>query len=85
MDNVRLMLDMHLVHGDLSAFNILYWEGEIAIIDFPQVVGARSNPNARMLLERDIKRVCDYFGRYGVRADASRLTRDLWLPYMGEQ
>lgn len=85
MDNVRLMLDMHLVHGDLSAFNILYWEGEIAIIDFPQVVGARSNPNARMLLERDVKRVCDYFRRYGVRADPPRLVRDLWLPYMGEQ
>lgn len=84
MDNVQLMLDMHLVHGDLSAFNILYWEGEIAIIDFPQVVGARSNPNARMLLERDVKRVCDYFGRYGVRADPTRLVRDLWLPYMGE-
>lgn len=85
MDNVRLMLDMHLVHGDLSAFNILYWEGEIAIIDFPQVVGARSNPNARMLLERDVKRVCDYFRRYGVHADPPRLVRDLWLPYMGEQ
>ena len=85
MDNVQLMLDMHLVHGDLSAFNILYWEGEIAIIDFPQVVGARSNPNAKMLLQRDVKRVCDYFSRYGVRADPSRLARDLWLPYMGEQ
>ena len=83
MDNVRLMLDNHYVHGDLSAFNILYWQGEIAIIDFPQVVDARINPNAHVLLRRDVKRVCDYFSRFGVRVDPESIVRDLWIPYMG--
>lgn len=83
MDNVRIMLDNHFVHGDLSAFNILYWEGDICIIDFPQVVNARNNPNAQMLLRRDIKRVCDYFARYKVRANPDQILRDLWEPYMG--
>jgi RIO kinase 1 len=83
MENVALMLDNHYVHGDLSAYNILYWEGEITIIDFPQMVEARINPYAFELLSRDIKRVCDYFGRFGVEADPQELTLDLWQPYMG--
>lgn len=83
VDNVALMLDNHLVHGDLSAYNILYWEGEITIIDFPQMVEARHNPHAFSLLQRDIQRVCDYFDRHGVRSDPQKLTLDLWQPYMG--
>jgi RIO kinase 1 len=83
IDNVRLMLDNHFVHGDLSAFNILYWQGEIFIIDFPQVVGARNNPHAYTLLKRDIQRVSDYFARYGVWSDPDRLAREMWEPYMG--
>lgn len=83
MHNVSLMLDHHYVHGDLSAYNILYWEGQITIIDFPQLVEARHNPHAFELLQRDITRVCDYFGRFGVRADAGEITLNLWQPYMG--
>ncbi len=83
MDNVQLMLENHCVHGDLSAYNILYWEGDIWIIDFPQVVDARSNPNAQMLLKRDVQRVCDYFARFKVQSDPAQIVRDLWLPYMG--
>lgn len=83
MDNVALMLDLHFVHGDLSAYNILYWEGDIVIIDFPQLVEARHNPHAFTLLQRDIQRVCDYFANFGVDADPLQLTLDLWQPYMG--
>jgi serine/threonine-protein kinase RIO1 len=35
-----------------------------------------------MLLQRDIENVCRYFARYGIRADASALTGDLWTRYM---
>ena len=84
MDNVQLMLSHHLVHGDLSAYNILYWDGTVVIIDFPQMVDARVNPHAYELLQRDVTRVCAYFARFGVRADAEELTRGLWLPYMGD-
>jgi RIO kinase 1 len=83
MDNVALMLDHHHVHGDLSAYNILYWNGRLTLIDFPQMVEARHNPYAFDLLQRDITRICDYFARYGVAADPVRLTLDLWQPYMG--
>ena len=83
MDNVALMLDHHHVHGDLSAYNILYWNGRVTLIDFPQMVEARHNPNAFELLKRDVTRVCEYFAKYGVVADPVQLTLDLWEPYMG--
>lgn len=83
MDNVALMLDNHLIHGDLSAYNILYWDGAIYLIDFPQMVEARHNPHAYELLERDITRVCDYFAGYGLKSNPVALTRSLWDPYMG--
>ena len=83
MGDVALMLDHHHVHGDLSAYNILYWNGRLTIIDFPQMVEARHNPHAFELLLRDITRVCEYFAKYGVKADPLTLALDLWKPYMG--
>jgi RIO kinase 1 len=84
IENIKLMLTRHYVHGDLSAYNILYWEGQIFIIDFPQLVDARTNRNGFTFLERDIRRVCEYFGRFGVESDPVSLTNDLWQDYMGE-
>jgi RIO kinase 1 len=81
MKNIKLMLSRHYIHGDLSAYNILYWDGQITIIDFPQLVDARANNNALMLLERDIRRICEYFARNGVTADPVSLTTDLWEEY----
>src|SRR5207302_850564 len=69
MRNIRLMLDFGYVHGDLSAFNILYWEGQITLIDFPQVADVDKNSQAHFILQRDVTRVCEYFQRVGVRCD----------------
>ena len=82
LDNVKLMLTHHYVHGDLSAYNILYWAGQIFIIDFPQLVNVRTNRNAQIFLERDIRRVCEYFDRFGLETDPASLTIDLWQDYM---
>lgn len=82
VENIRLMLTNHYIHGDLSAYNILYWDGEISIIDFPQLVDARKNRNALMLLERDVRRVCQYFERYDVRTNSDQISGDLWREYM---
>ncbi len=93
--NIRLMLDYGRVHADLSAYNILYWQGAITLIDFPQVVnsrvskdthivGARVNPDAAPILERDIRRVCEYFTGQGVRCDAQALFAEMWSQYVRE-
>jgi RIO kinase 1 len=80
--NVHLMLQNGMVHGDLSAYNILYWEGAITVIDLPQVVNIHSNRNASAMLKRDIQRVCDYFAGYGLDCDAQAVAYDLWRQYL---
>ena len=78
--NVELMLRHGFVHGDLSAYNILYHDGAITLIDFPQVVKAEANPNAPDIFERDVTRVCDYFARQGLEAAQSpeRIALRMW-------
>jgi RIO kinase 1 len=78
LKNVDLLLADGWVHGDLSAYNILYWQGQIALIDFPQVVPARDNRNAYALFERDLTRLCGYFISQGLSLHPRRLAADLW-------
>lgn len=82
MRNVELLLANGRIHGDLSAYNILYWEEQPVLIDFPQVVDCDSNPDAFTIFERDVQRVCDYFARQGVPCDAAFITNDLWERYV---
>jgi len=79
--NVDQMLAQHRVHGDLSAYNILYWEGKISLIDFPQAIDPDENRNAYRIFARDISRTCEYFSRQGVPTNASRLASDLWTAH----
>jgi len=80
--HVELMLANNRIHGDLSPYNVLYWQGQATVIDFPQAVVALNNRNAFALLRRDIQRLVQYFARYGVRADANDLAGDLWERFM---
>ncbi len=82
MWNIDLMLQNDAIHGDLSAYNILYWEGDITIIDFPQVTNPHTNSNARFILERDITRVCEYFQSQGVRSNPGRILDQFWKRYL---
>lgn len=80
--NVELWLAHSVVHADLSPFNILYWQGAVTVIDFPQAIDARVNPNAYSLLLRDVSNVWRYFARYGVQADPERLAGWLWRRFV---
>jgi RIO kinase 1 len=81
LENVARCLALHCVHGDLSPYNILYWEGAPWLIDFPQAVDPRFNPNAYALLQRDVANVCRAFVRYGVARDAPAIAAGLWARY----
>ena len=83
LDNIKLMLANNVVHGDLSAFNILYHQEQARIIDFPQAMNPFGNPNAFKFYCRDVERVCDYFERYGIDPDPLGLAQSMWQEVMG--
>jgi RIO kinase 1 len=85
MRDIELLLGCHVIHGDLSAYNILYFQGDAIVIDFAQAVDPRYGEASYTLLARDVERVCRYFARYGVEADAAGIAADLWVRYqLGE-
>ena len=81
--NIELWLSRDRIHGDLSAYNILYRPGAVTIIDFAQALDPRHNPAVYPLFERDVERVCRYFARYGVVADPGALASEIWLRQQG--
>ena len=81
LHNVDLMLEHRCIHGDLSAYNLLYWNGDIALIDFPQVVSPDVNPAAWRIFLRDITRICQYFSSQGLPTDSQKLAADLWTSH----
>jgi RIO kinase 1 len=80
--NIELLLGLGWVHGDLSAYNMLYHRGRVVLIDFPQVVDCQNNAKARSIFDRDIERVTQYFGAAGVNTDHRRLAQQLWSKYV---
>ncbi|MHA1960249.1 MAG: RIO1 family regulatory kinase/ATPase domain-containing protein [Candidatus Thorarchaeota archaeon] len=70
--------DVQYVHGDLSAYNILWWHGHPWIIDVPQAyrVGPWADMNVvKNLLRRDIWNVLSFFKKHGVTRDADEVLR----------
>ncbi len=84
MHDLEVCLACGRIHGDLSEYNILYWQGAVILIDFAQAVDPGYNQHAGFtLFLRDIERVCRYFSRCGVSADAVALAADMWTRYRG--
>jgi len=81
--DIELALKHGRIHGDLSAYNILYWQGSVMLIDFAQAVDPYHNSDVFSLLARDVERTCQYFARYGVKHDARELARRIWSRNMG--
>jgi len=79
LGNVERLLANNRIHGDLSPFNVLYWDGEPKLIDFPQAVDPRMNGQSYALLYRDIDNLCRHFSsRYGVEKGATRIAGEMW-------
>lgn len=60
----RMFRVARLVHGDLSEYNMLYWKGEVIIIDVSQSV-EDDHPMALDFLCRDCHNVNSFFRRSG--------------------
>jgi RIO kinase 1 len=81
LHNMDLMLSHSRVHGDLSAYNLLFWQGNITFIDFPQAINPNRNPNAYPIFQRDMRRICEYFRKQGVDSDPLPLAEDMWVSH----
>ncbi len=64
IDTTKKFLSLGVVHADLSPYNILWWEHTPYIIDFPQTIDVKQNPNVEQLLRRDVDNVAMYFKKY---------------------
>jgi len=62
----------NLVHGDVSAYNVLYFKNKCYLIDLGQGVLVE-HPNSLDFLKRDIKNVVNYFNKYHIQADAKEI------------
>jgi RIO kinase 1 len=77
VDNLRILAAASIVHADLSPFNLLWWQGRICLIDFPQSTDLMLNPQGFDLMHRDVVRVCEWFKRKGLSCDPDEVFADL--------
>jgi RIO kinase 1 len=70
-------------HGDLSAYNLLVLDGELVMIDLPQLVDVVSNPQGRSFLERDVRTVATWFASRGLLDGAADGVVELLLAEAG--
>jgi len=73
VQNLKLIVRSGRVHGDYSTFNILWHNEKAIVIDFPQVMEFKNNPNANAFLERDARSLCKSFRKQGVTADEVKI------------
>lgn len=77
LDILVKFLELGKVHGDFSTYNLLWWQGRVVAIDFPQVVSIEENSHAGMLLERDVISLCTTFKRHRIYADPQEVLRSV--------
>jgi RIO kinase 1 len=77
VQNLKLIVKSGRVHGDYSAFNILWHHEKAIVIDFPQVIEFQNNPNAVDFLARDVRSLCKSFSKQGIKADEAKILREV--------
>jgi RIO kinase 1 len=75
------MLNIGLIHGDLSEFNVLVGSDGPVIIDLPQVVNAAGNNGALAMLERDVNNIRGTLARFAPELLTTEFAREMWSIY----
>ena len=75
---VQGMLCCGLIHGDLSAYNVLVGPDGPIVIDFPQVVSAAGNNAARAMLLRDVNNLTAWLGRFAPELLDTWYGEEMW-------
>jgi RIO kinase 1 len=81
MMQIVRMLCAGVVHGDLSAYNVLVDGTGPVVIDLPQAVDAAGNSHAGRMLERDVANVTTYLGRFAPELLTTEYGKEIWALY----
>jgi len=65
-----------MIHGDLSAFNVLIHKNKPYLIDLGQGV-LLEHPNSAEFLKRDIHNIVSYFKKYNIQADEKKIYENI--------
>lgn len=76
-DVLATMAGNGIVHGDLSAYNLLAAGERLVVIDLPQIVDLTGNTNGLDFLLRDCANVCGWFRSRGLAVDEQDLFGEL--------
>lgn len=76
LKDIQIFLQCGIIHGDLSPYNILWWNDKPVIIDIPQAIDIRENPNKDKILARDIFNLLQYFKKF-TQVDEKTIYSDL--------
>jgi RIO kinase 1 len=71
--NLEAVVGCGYAHGDLSAYNLLWWTDELWMIDLPQAIDIAANPMGLDFLHRDVANITAWFARQGLQRDAEDL------------
>jgi RIO kinase 1 len=70
VQSMATLARLGVAHGDLSAYNLLVHDGQLVLIDTPQVVDIIANPRGAEFLDRDAANVGNWFTARGLRCDS---------------
>lgn len=76
LDNMKKLYAAGLVHADLSHFNILNYDEMPVFIDFSQSTPL-ANPNAEEYLVRDVRNVCNFFRKIGLKCEDAKVLEEI--------
>ena len=74
--SIKKLYQQGLIHGDLSAFNILIDKEKPYFIDFSQATVVKT-PNSQELMQRDIKNMVTFFKKLGVERKAEEIIKEV--------
>lgn len=60
----------HLIHGDFSEYNILYYDGKCYVIDVGQSIDL-SHEDRDLYLSRDVDSIINFFSSKGVETESN--------------
>jgi len=72
--NLRAIQKAKLVHADMSEYNLLWWGGQVVVIDVGQAV-TLDHPRAAEWFKRDVGNVARFFRRLRIDVTPASLER----------